>query len=88
MAEDDLPEQLRIRREKRENLLERGIEPYPVSVERTASLASIRAKYANLETDKTTGDIQSVTGRIIFKRDTGKLCFAALREGEIGRAHV
>lgn len=82
MAEDDLPEQLRIRREKRENLLERGIEPYPVSVERTASLASIRAKYANLETDKTTGDIQSVTGRIIFKRDTGKLCFAALREGD------
>lgn len=82
MADDDLPEQLRIRREKRENLLERGIEPYPVSVERTASLASIRAKYANLETDKTTGDIQSVTGRIIFKRDTGKLCFAALREGD------
>ena len=82
MAEEDLPEQLRIRREKRENLLAQGIEPYPVSVERTASLAAIRAKYANLETDKTTGDIQSLTGRIIFKRDTGKLCFAALREGD------
>ena len=27
--EDDLPEQLRIRREKRANLIERGIEPYP-----------------------------------------------------------
>ena len=82
MAEEDLPEQLRIRREKRENLLAQGIEPYPVSVERTSSLAAIRAKYANLETDKTTGDIQSLTGRIIFKRDTGKLCFAALREGD------
>ena len=82
MADDDLPEQLRIRREKRESLLAQGIEPYPVSVERTITLAQIREKYANLEIDTTTGDIQSVTGRIIFKRDTGKLCFAALREGD------
>jgi lysyl-tRNA synthetase class 2 len=81
-VEEDLPEQLRIRREKRAGLIERGVEPYPVSVARTASLAEIRAKYANLETDSTTGDIQSLTGRIIFKRDTGKLCFATLREGD------
>ena len=27
--EDDLPEQLRIRREKRAGLIKRGIEPYP-----------------------------------------------------------
>ena len=81
-VEDDLPEQLRIRREKRAGLIERGVEPYPVSVSRTASLAEIRAKYATLETDSTTGDIQSLTGRVIFKRDTGKLCFATLREGD------
>jgi lysyl-tRNA synthetase class 2 len=81
-VEDDLPEQLRIRREKRAGLIERGIEPYPVSVLRTASLAEIRAKYSKLETDSTTGDIQSLTGRVIFKRDTGKLCFATLREGD------
>jgi lysyl-tRNA synthetase class 2 len=80
--EDDLPEQLRIRREKRAGLIERGVEPYPVAVARTSSLADIRAKYADLETDKTTGDIQSLTGRVIFKRDTGKLCFATLREGD------
>ncbi len=81
-VEDDLPEQLRIRREKRAGLIERGVEPYPVAVSRTASLAEIRAKYANLETDSATGDIQSLTGRVIFKRDTGKLCFATLREGD------
>ena len=81
-VEDDLPEQLRIRREKRAGLIERGVEPYPVSVSRTASLAEVRAKYATLETDSTTGDIQSLTGRVIFKRDTGKLCFATLREGD------
>ncbi len=80
--EDDLPEQLRIRREKRAGLIERGVEPYPVAVARTSSLADIRAKYADLEIDKATGDIQSLTGRVIFKRDTGKLCFATLREGD------
>jgi len=80
--EDDLPEQLRIRREKRANLLERGIEPYPVAVARTKSLSEIRDKYVGLETDIATGDIESLTGRIIFKRDTGKLCFATLREGD------
>lgn len=81
-VEDDLPEQLRVRRGKRESLLERGIEPYPVAVARTKSLAAIRAQYVDLPIDTATGDIESVTGRIIFKRDTGKLCFASLREGD------
>ena len=80
--EDDLPEQLRIRREKRAGLIEKGVEPYPVAVERTKSLKEIREKYTDLEIDVATGDIESLTGRIIFKRDTGKLCFATLREGD------
>ncbi|CAN2226208.1 LysU Lysyl-tRNA synthetase (class II) [Candidatus Nanopelagicaceae bacterium] len=81
-VDDDLPEQLRIRREKRAGLLERGVEPYPVAVDRTTSLKAIREKYTGLEIDIATGDIESLTGRIIFKRDTGKLCFATLREGD------
>ena len=81
-ADDDLPEQLRIRREKRASLLERGIEPYPVAVPRTKSLHEVRQKYTGLDVDVATGDIESLTGRIIFKRDTGKLCFATLREGD------
>ena len=81
-ADDDLPEQLRIRREKRASLLERGIEPYPVAVPRTKSLHDIREKYTGLDVDVATGDVESLTGRIIFKRDTGKLCFATLREGD------
>ncbi len=80
--EEDLPEQLRIRREKRAALIERGIDPYPVSVPRTKSLKEVREKYPNLEIDVVTGVIESLTGRIIFKRDTGKLCFATLREGD------
>ena len=71
IIEDDVPEQVRIRREKRAALVERGVDPYPVAVPRTSTLAQIRSKYIDLEIDVTTGDIESVTGRIIFKRDTG-----------------
>jgi len=35
------PSNIRIRREKRANLIERGIEPYPVAVARTKSLKEI-----------------------------------------------
>jgi lysyl-tRNA synthetase, class II len=80
--EDDLPEQLRIRREKRAGILKRGAQAYPVSVPRTTSLLAIRQKHKELAIDVSTGIIESVTGRVIFKRDTGKLCFANLREGD------
>jgi len=80
--EDDLPEQLRIRRQKREAILSRGGQAYPVSVARTTSLKNLRDTYKDLAIDVATGKIESITGRVIFKRDTGKLCFANLREGD------
>ena len=82
IVEDDLPEQLRIRREKRAAILSRGDEAYPVAVPRTASLKEIRERHAGLEIDVATGIQESLSGRVIFKRDTGKLCFATLREGD------
>ena len=81
-VEDDLPEQLRIRREKRASILARGAQPYPVAVPRTATLKEIRERHAGLEIDVATGIRESLSGRVIFKRDTGKLCFANLREGD------
>lgn len=80
--EDDLPEQLRIRREKRSAILARGEQAYPVAVARTASLKEIRIRHVGLEIDVATGIEESLVGRVIFKRDTGKLCFATLREGD------
>jgi lysyl-tRNA synthetase class 2 len=80
--EDDLPEQLRIRRGKRAAIIERGGEAYPVSVPRTKSLKAVRNENTGLDVDVATGKIESVSGRVIFKRDTGKLCFATLREGD------
>jgi lysyl-tRNA synthetase, class II len=79
---DDLPEQLRVRREKRARLLAEGIDPYPVELPRTHSLQQIREAYSDLAADTATGDVVGVTGRVIFLRNTGKLCFATLQEGD------
>lgn len=80
--ESALPEQFRIRRAKRERLLAEGREPYPVNVERTHTLAEIRAAHPDLPADATTGQIVGVSGRVVFARNSGKLCFATLQEGD------
>ena len=79
---DDLPEQMRVRRAKRTQLLDSGVPAYPVEFARTATLAEVRERYADLPTDTATGDRVAVAGRVIFIRNTGKLCFATLREGD------
>ncbi|HKT02591.1 MAG TPA: lysine--tRNA ligase [Rugosimonospora sp.] len=80
--DEDLPEQMRVRREKRARMLAEGVAPYPVGFDRTSTLAEIRSRYADLPTDTATGDTVRVTGRVIFIRNTGKLCFATLRDGD------
>ena len=77
-----VPEQLRIRREKRDRLLEAGIQPYPVEVPRTHSLKDVREEWGHLEAGEETQDVVTVIGRVMFIRNTGKLCFAALQEGD------
>jgi lysyl-tRNA synthetase class 2 len=83
-ATDDLPEQMQVRREKRQRVLDSGRQPYPVTVERTHTIREIREKYDDqeLEPDSRTGEQVAITGRVIFQRNTGKLCFARLREGD------
>jgi lysyl-tRNA synthetase class 2 len=78
----DIPEQFRIRRDKRARLAAEGRDPYPVEVARTHTLAQIRATYPDLPADSTTGDIVAVAGRVVFARNSGKLCFATLQEGD------
>ena len=63
-------------------MLAEGKDPYPVSVPRTHSLAEIRAAYPDLAADTATGDIVGITGRVVFARNSGKLCFATQQEGD------
>jgi lysyl-tRNA synthetase, class II len=77
----ELPEQMQVRRDKRDHLLAQGLQPYPVAVPRTHTLAEVREQWGHLETAEETQDVVGVAGRVIFIRNTGKLCFATLQEG-------
>ena len=81
-SDEQIPEQQRIRSEKRARLLASGVEAYPVSIPRTHSLSEIRGLYPDLETDTATGDHVGVVGRVMFVRNKGKLCFGTLQEGD------
>lgn len=77
----DTHDQRAVRLDKRERLLAAGVEPYPVTVERSASLAEVRERFPDLEPGASTGETVAVAGRVMFIRNTGKLCFATLQEG-------
>jgi lysyl-tRNA synthetase class 2 len=77
---DDLPEQIAVRLQKRERLNQTS-NAYPVSLPITHTIESVRAHYPNLEADIATGEEVSVAGRIMFLRNTGKLCFATVQAG-------
>jgi lysyl-tRNA synthetase class 2 len=81
-ADTELPEQFRIRQAKRERLIAEGRDPYPVEVARTHTLAELRAQHADLAVDTKTGQQVGVAGRVVFARNSGKLCFATLQEGD------
>jgi lysyl-tRNA synthetase class 2 len=78
---DDLPEQMRVRREKLERLRQRGVEPYPLGFPRTSTVAEVRAVHPGLEPDQRSGRRVGLAGRVMLSRVGGKLCFATLRDG-------
>ncbi len=78
---EDLPEQMRVRRDKRQRLIDSGRQAYPVQVGRSHTLQDVREGWAHLETGEETDDVVRVAGRVVFVRNTGKLCFATLQEG-------
>ena len=78
--EQDLPEQIAVRLAKRDRLNELG-DAYPVSLPITHTIEQVRANYPDLEIDVATGDKVGIAGRVMFQRNTGKLCFATLQAG-------
>ena len=81
LPEHEVSEQMRVRHDKRARLLDERRAPYPVWVERTHTLGAIRTGWDHLETGEETEDLVGVGGRVVFLRNTGKLCFATLQGG-------
>ena len=85
---EEISEQKAVRLAKRERLITSGAEAYPVGVPVTTTIAAVRAKYSDIETDSATGDIVGIAGRVVHSRIGGKLCFAALQSGNGERIQV
>ncbi len=78
--ESKLAEIVAGRRAKVEQLRERGVEPYPVRFRPSRSLAQVRAEHEGLPAGEDSGVEVTVAGRVVGKRELGRLTFLVLRE--------
>ena len=76
-----MPDQERVRRAKLARLRDAGIDPYPVGFARSHAISEVRAAAGDLPPGARTGEVVSVTGRVLRKRDHGGLCFLTIRDG-------
>ncbi|KAA9130401.1 lysine--tRNA ligase [Microbacterium caowuchunii] len=89
MTDEDVFEQKAVRLAKRERLIAERTDAaggaYPVSLPITDTIPALRERYAGLEAGEETGVTAGVAGRVVFSRNTGKLCFASLQSGDGSR---
>lgn len=82
LTEDDVSDQMHVRLEKRQALLDAGIPAYGKPFKRTTDAKSLIERYSShtkeqLETEKTNA---TIAGRIMTKRGKGKAGFAHLQD--------
>ncbi len=82
LTEAEVSEQMAVRLDKRQKLIDSGAEAFPVGVAITTTIPEVRAQYPGLEADAVTGVTVGVAGRVVHLRNTGKLCFASLQSGD------
>ena len=77
IIEDD---PIEVRRNKRQALIDAGEDPYGRAFSYTHHIAELNEAYAGLEDGEGTEDEVAIAGRIMAKRDQGKLAFLELRD--------
>lgn len=68
------------RRRRVDELRDTGVSPYPYRFDRTHALATIRDHWGDLPAGTETTEQVRVAGRLMLKRDSGKLIFGELRD--------
>ncbi len=92
----DAPEQLEGAEEERASiraqrlaklakLRDEGVDPYPYRFDRDRTIGELRESFAHLEAGEETDTVVRVAGRLMLKREQGKLTFGQLRDrsGEV-----
>lgn len=85
------PEQVQMRVAKRALMLKNGMNPYPVKLDITTSIADLRSRYTGsdgaltLEKGQETDEVVGLAGRVLFLRNGGGLCFVQLSSGDGAR---
>jgi lysyl-tRNA synthetase class 2 len=75
-------EQSQVRRSKRAAILARGGQAYPPTLPITATIEQVRERFGDLTAGEQTETKVGLAGRVVFIRNTGKLCFATLQAGD------
>jgi len=76
---------LEVRRAKLDGLRDASIDPYRDRFDTTSTASELSSVYEGLAPGEDTQDVVSIAGRVVAKRDQGKICFLVLRDasGEI-----
>lgn len=88
-SNEEIFEQKGVRLAKRERLIAERTDAsggaYPVTLPITDTIPALRTRFGDPEADTQTGVVAAVAGRVVFSRNTGKLCFATLQSGDGSR---
>ncbi len=79
-AQVALNDERAMRRIKRQNLMDEGINPYPIHSDVDAHAADIKERYEHLEDGEETEDVYTLAGRIRAIRGQGKIKFIVLED--------
>ncbi|MGN0286866.1 MAG: lysine--tRNA ligase [Atopobiaceae bacterium] len=77
------PEQMderALRRQKRQALMDEGVNPYPIKSHVNAHAAQLEQEYADLQDGQDTTDEVTVAGRVRAFRDSGKIAFVVVED--------
>jgi len=69
-----------VRRSKLDALRAAGVEPFVNGFEYSARAAELNVRYADLPDGSETDDVVTIAGRLVARRDQGKLAFLVLRD--------
>lgn len=83
-AHEEQSEQFQVRAAKRARMLETGVEPYPADLPISSTISEVRSKWDGklAEGEEHESELVGIAGRVMYLRNTGKLCFVTLQQGD------